>query len=305
MKFLIKRPKVFVLLLIFLMMLTMMAISSDSVMVLKKTEQSSDSVNLVELLIKAAAYADRLEASVLYFVCREEIKEWIDPRLEANLSISVEYSWTGSDPLGRRDISRLRAKRIKKTYVYDYQCIRKEGKIQEHRTLLEEDGEIKNESNVSLKTSVFRYATNMMGPVGLFGARFQSEYVYTIVGEEKKKRRKVVIVEAKPKLDDPTSTNLYGKAWLFADTGDILKIEWNENRIGHFEIFEERGKQFNRIPRIKVRSEFEIEKNGLHFPSRLFMEEAYSTKHGRAFIRSKTTIEYKDFKFFTVEVEIK
>jgi hypothetical protein len=145
----------------------------------------------------------------------------------------------------------------------------------------------------------------MMGPVGLFGARFQPGYEYTIVGEEKKKRRKVVIVEAEPKLDDPTSTNLYGKAWLFADTGDILKIEWNENRIGHFEIFEERGKQFERIPRIRVRSEFEIEKNGLRFPSRLFMEEAYSTKHGRAFVRSKTTVEYKDFKFFTVEVEIK
>jgi len=305
MKFLIKRPKVFVLLLIFLMTLTMMAISSDSAMVLKKAEQSSDSVNLKELLVKAAAYADRLEASVFFYVCREEIKEWIDPRLEANLSISVEYSWTGSDPLVRRHVSRLRAKRIKKSYVYDYQCIRKEGKIQEQRTLLEEDGKTKNEPGVSLKTSVFLYATNMMGPVGLFGARFQSDYEYTIVGGEKKKRRKVVIVEAKPKLDDPTSTNLYGKAWLFADTGDILKIEWNEKRIGHFEIFEERGKQFERIPRIKVRSEFEVEKNGLRFPSRLFIEEAYSTEHGRAFVRSKTTVEYKDFKFFTVDVEIK
>lgn len=305
MKFLIKRPKVFVLLPIFLLTLTMITISADSTIVIKKTEQSSDSINLEDLLVKAAAYADRLEASVLYFVCREEIKEWIDPRLEANLSISVEYSWTGSDPLGRRDVSRLRARKIKKSYVYDYQCIRKGGKIQERRILLEEDGKTKNESDVSLKTSVFRYATNMMGPVGLFSARFQSEYVYTIVGEEKKKRRKVVIVEAEPKLDDPTSTNLYGKAWLFADTGDILKIEWNENRVGHFEIFEERGKQFKRTPRIRVRTEFEIEENGLRFPSRLYMEEAYSTQHGRAFVRSKTTVEYKDFKFFTVEVEIK
>ncbi len=144
-----------------------------------------------------------------------------------------------------------------------------------------------------------------MGPVGLFGARFQPGYEYTIVGEEKEKGRKVVIVETEPKLDDLTSSNLYGKAWLFADTGDILKIEWKENRIGHFEIFEERGKQFKRIPRIKVRSEFETEKNGLRFPSRLFIEEAYSTKRGRVFVRSETTVEYKDFKFFTVEVEIK
>lgn len=299
MKFRAKRPVVFVILPIIVMTLTVMAISADSTMVIRKTEQSSDSVDLAKLLVKAAVYADRLEASVLDFVCREEIKEWIDPTLEAR------NRWARSDPAGRRYESFLRAKKIKKSYVYDYQYIRKGGQIQERRTLLEEDGKTKNESDVSLMTSVFRYTTSMMGPVGLFGARFQPDYEYTIVGEEKKKGRKVVIVEAKPKLDDPTSTNLYGKAWLFDDTGDILKIEWNENRIVHFEIFEERGKQFKRTPQINVRTEFEIEKNGLRFPSRWIMEEAYSTKFGRAFVRSETTIEYKDFKFFTVEVEIK
>ncbi len=115
MKFRAKRPVVFVILPIILMTLTVITISANSTMVLRKTEQSSDSVNLKELLVKAATYADRLEASVLYFVCREEIKEWIDPRLEANLSISVVYNWTGSDPVGRRDISRLRARKIKKS----------------------------------------------------------------------------------------------------------------------------------------------------------------------------------------------
>ena len=300
MKFLIKHPKVFVLLPIFLLTLTMITISADSTIVIRKTEQSSDSINLEDLLVKAAAYADRLEASVLYFVCREEIKEWIDHTLEVKGSFGFV-----PDPTGQRRIPIVQAKKIRKSFVYDYQCIRKEGQIQEQRTLLEENGKIKNESNVSLKTSVFHYTTNMMGPVGLFGARFQPDYKYAIVREEKKKGRKVVIIEAEPKKDDQTSTNLYGRAWLFADTGDILKIEWNENRIGHFEIFEERGKQFKRIPRIKVSSEFEVEKNGLRFPSKLFLEEAYVTKSGRAFVRSKTTVEYKDFKFFTVEVEIK
>lgn len=52
-------------------------------------------------------------------------------------------------------------------------------------------------------------------------------------------------------------------------------------------------------------SEFQAEKNGLRFPTQLYIEEAYLDKRGRPFVRSKTTVTYKDFKFFTVEVEIK
>ena len=144
-----------------------------------------------------------------------------------------------------------------------------------------------------------------MSPVALFGTRFQSRYEYSVIGEEKIEGRKTVIVDTIPRFEDPKSTNLYGKAWIAVDSGDILKIEWNECRIGHYEIFEERGKKFKRKPRITVRTEFQTEKNGLRFPTKWYIEEAYLTKHGRAFIRSKTTVSYKDFKFFTVEVEVR
>ncbi|MFC2157570.1 hypothetical protein ACFLT9_07020 [Acidobacteriota bacterium] len=297
--------KRFVLIVLIILLMIVIIKPVDSKMVVRKTDNSSISVDLDELLVKAATYAERLERSVLYFVCREEIKEWIDPTLEARSSYRSKHRWARSDPVGRRFISRLRAKKIKKSYVYDYQCIRKEEQILARRTLIEEDGKTKNEPNVSLKTSIFRYGTNMMGPVGLFGARFQPGYDYTIVGKEKKKGKEFIVIEAKPKSENPTSTNLYGRAWILTDTGDILKIEWNESRIGNYEIFEERGKQFKRTPRIKVETEFEIEKNGLRFPTRWSLEEAYCTKYGRAFVRSKTTVEYKDFQFFTVEVEIK
>ncbi|MFC2157049.1 hypothetical protein ACFLT9_04360 [Acidobacteriota bacterium] len=295
--------KRFVLIVLAILLMTVIVLPIDSTVVDRKDDNSSSSVDLDELLVKAAAYTERLERSVLYFVCHEEIKEWIDPALEAGGAIIVRRQWVASDPAGRYIVSRLR--KIKKSFVYDYQCIRKEGQILERRTLIEEDGKTKNEPDVSLKTSIFRYGTNMMGPVGLFGARFQPGYDYTIVGEEKKKGKEFIVIEAKPKSEEPSSTNLYGRAWLLADTGDILKIEWNESRIGNYETFEERGKSFERTPRITIETEFEIEKNGLRFPTRWSLEEAYLNKYGRAFVRSKTIVEYKDFKFFTVEVEIK
>ena len=144
----------------------------------------------------------------------EEIKEWIDPTLDARLEISSRSRWTNYDPAARDFITRQRAKVIKKSYVHDYQCIRKKGKIHESRTLLKEDGKEKNEPGASLKTTVFRYGTSMLGPVGMFGTRFQPRLSYTIVGEKKIKGKKTIIVDAEPLSEDMKSTNLYGRAWI-------------------------------------------------------------------------------------------
>lgn len=276
----------------------------------ERAEQDTSSVDLKTLLAKAADYADKLEKAALNFVCQEEIKEWFDPtdttpEPDAELEIGARRQKSYYDPISGEFITRQRAKVIKKTYVYDYQCFRKQGKISERRTLLKEDGEEKNEANASLKTTIFRYGTSMLGPVGMFGTRFQPSYKYTIVGEKKIKGKKAIVVDAVPLSKEIKSTNLYGRAWIVPETGDILKIEWNEGRIGKYEIFEERGKKFDRTPRITVVSEFQVEKNGLRFPTQLYIEEAYLNKYGMPFIRSKTTVIYKNFKFFTVEVEIR
>ncbi len=58
-------------------------------------------------------------------------------------------------------------------------------------------------------------------------------------------------------------------------------------------------------PRITLRTEFSVEKNGIRFPSKLSLEEAYLTERGRVFVRSETNVVYKDFKFFTVEVVVR
>ena len=88
-------------------------------------------------------------------------------------------------------------------------------------------------------------------------------------------------------------------------TGDILKIEWSDSRVGGYDVFKKRAVLYNRTPRLVIRSEFRAEKNGVRFPSRLFVEEAYLNAAEQAKVRSKTEVEYKDFKFFTVEVDVR
>jgi hypothetical protein len=262
----------------------------------------SQAVDLEAMLKRAADYCQKLENSALYFVCREEIQETIDPTLDINPSLISGFDWTWM-PGGRIMVAR-QPRRIKKSYVYDYQCIRSGRAIRETRTLLKENGKAKHEPNATLKTSVVVFGTVLMGPVGLFGERFQPDYDYAIIGQDKVGKQPVVIVDARPKPGTPKTGNLYGRAWIDPVTADILRIEWSETRVGHYDIFEKRGALYKRTPRLTIRSEFSAEKNGIRFPSHLVVEEAYLSESGRAFNRSKTDVTYKDFKFFTVEVEI-
>jgi hypothetical protein len=273
----------------------------------KGTEQSPD---LEALLAKTAEYCARLENAGLNFICLEEIQETIDPALDVNQPQDLFGDWDTrpATALDRRKAQIPRTTRIwhnvKKTYVYDYQCIRLGGAIREVRTLLKEDGKGRDEPNAVLKTSVVVFGTALLGPVGVLGARYQPDYDYTIIGRDTIDKHRVVVIDARPKPGAPETRNLYGKAWVDPATADILRIEWSESRVGRHEIFEKRAEKYKRTPRLTIRSDFSAEKNGIRFPSHLVVEEAYIGKSGGRFVRSKTDVTYKNFKFFTVEVEV-
>jgi hypothetical protein len=258
---------------------------------------------LPALLAKAAEYCRRLESSAFDFVCREEISESIDPNLDVAKKMPPPSSgWT---EYRGPTFTITTFRKIKHKFVYDYQCVRAGRTIREMRTQLEENGKRKVVPNATLQTSVVVFGTALFGPVGLFGERFQPDYDFTVAGQEKIGKIRVLVVDAKPKPGAPPTRNLYGKAWIDPVTGNILKIEWSESRVGRFDIFEKRGELYNRKPRLIIRSEFSAEKNGIRFPSRLSVEEAYLKESGKAFVRSKTEVVYKNFKFFTVKYEVR
>jgi hypothetical protein len=266
------------------------------------TQERPDKL-LAALLDKLTAYAARLEGSVLDFVCREEISEKINYALDQTRGRpDILNDWSYRGAFGTSWVSRPSAQ-AKHSYVYDYQCVRgKSGLIRESRTLLQENGKPAVIPDTKLKTEVFVFGMPLLGPVGIFAERFRPFYDYEVVGRDKIDGRPALIIEAVPAVERPGATNLYGKAWVGDPDGEILKIEWSESRIGRREIFEQRAEKYRLKPRITLRSEFSAEKNGIRFPSTLWIEEAYLNARGRAFIRSTTTVAYKDFKFFTVEV---
>ena len=265
--------------------------------------QAEAAATLEALLAKAAEYCRRLESSAFDFVCREEIRETIDPKLDA--AEPPRPSDPGTSPFLGPTLTVRRVKKVKRSFVYDYQCVRAGRAIREVRTQLEENGKRKVVPNAELRTSIVVFGTVLLGPVGLFGEQHQPDYAFAVAGRERVGDVEAVILDAKPKPGAPPSRNLYGRAWIDPATGHILKIEWSESRVGRFEAFVQRGKAFKRTPRLTIRSDFSAEKNGLRFPSRLEVEEAYLNDKGQAFVRSRTEVVYKDFQFFTVTFDVR
>lgn len=262
----------------------------------KADSDSTDQAELETILKKCADYCERLSNSALFFVCRETIKEEIYQRAPGSVSVRTVTS-SGSYTIRRSGGGRNVEKN---DYVYDYQLIRKENKIKESRILLKENGKKKNEKNAPLKTKIFEHKNIIMGPIGLLSDYWQQYHDYKIV----KKEKKVIVIEAVPKYGQKLN-QLFGKIWVRKSDFSILKIEWNQQAIENYEKIEEIAKMLKAKPLITMVSEYAFEQKGIRFPSSYSIKEIYISRSGRRFLRSKKTVTYKDYKFFTVEWEVK
>jgi hypothetical protein len=258
---------------------------------------------LSEILNAASAYCQKLENCAFDFVCLEDIRETTDLSKDtilqtlAQASSRQSASWILSK-------ARTGKKIVENHLLYDYQFIRKGKKSKERRTLLEENGKIKHKKNARLKTTNFFYKEILLEPNAILSEENQLHHDYRILGEEESDGEKTIVLEALPK---PTfkSEHLFGKVWVKESDGSIVKIEWDQKGIENFEIIEKRAEIYNANPHVTLTSEFSLEKNGILFPSRFRIEEAYINAKGEKFLRSETKIIYKDFKFFIVETEVK
>jgi len=262
------------------------------------SQTSPADARLARILERTKEYCQQLERAALDFTCIEKIEERIYSTIEEapdgvvpNPS-GVAYAYKP-----------INTPYYASTYVYDYQFVRKASRKGENRVLIEENGRKKKNKDAVLTTTTVRVENALFGPIGLLGAAAQDLHEYRIVGEETEKGEQVLVLEAtlKATLDRVHCT---GRIWVREDDASILKIAWDQTSVGNFEIIRETAKKMNAEPRLTSVTEYGQEKNGLRFPSKDTTEEGY-LKHGRVQVRSLTTILYKDYKFFTVETQVK
>ena len=100
----------------------------------------------------------------------------------------------------------------------------------------------------------------------------------------------------------PREENYYfGKIWVDENDFSILKIEWDTKSLEGYEKKVSPGVTKN----LSWEVFFEVEKNGVRFPSRQIIKDIYFTEAGKKHPKYLTTFVYDNYKFFTVETEIK
>lgn len=252
-----------------------------------RSRNPSRQEKLDELLKKTWEYCVRLDQIALYFTCIEEVSEKIyQPYLD--------MAWGR----GRRSAQH--------EFVYDYQLIRRDAQITERRILLEENGKDRRVEDVSLGTERFNYRTLIFGPNGILGPMAQLHNKYSIDGPDKIWGRPAVVVRVVP-LNPDEAHWLYGRAWLNPEDGSVFRIEWEEKSIGNYEEALAQARKLNAKPIVSFATEYEFEKNGIRFPSRYRIVEDYQRSLGflSRLRKSELEVRCRDYKFFTVETEIK
>lgn len=244
---------------------------------------------MARLLARAGEYCARLSQASLDFVCLEDISERTQDKRAASPTVSRP---------GRPPQDEILAHR----YLYDYQFINKDGQKTEKRRLLEFDGVKVKDPVDALVTRTFVYQNVLFGAVDLLGASRQPVYRYQLRGREILDEEAVFVIDAVPGPGFPENIN-QGTIWLRERDAGILKVVWNVKSMESHLAIKETAKRFKGTPRITQVTEFQFEKNGVRFPSRFSIEEAYVDKKGGRRVRATLDVTYRDYKFFTVVIE--
>jgi len=258
----------------------------------------AEEIRLPAILNRAIRYCRRLEKAALDFVCLEEISEKIDYSREREDEIYVPLN------TGIRTQIKIAKRKQENTYLYDFQFTRKGELKRENRTLLEKNGKKTKEQDAPLETSVFQVRNVLFGPLGLLSENMQGYHDYQFIGEEEVQGEKVAVIDATPKKT-LTGSHGFGRIWIKEGDGSVLKIEWKPESLPDIENLKARAKKYQSEISLTLITEYGFEKNGIRFPSRDTSEEAYVKPDGIKFVRSRTSVVYRDYKFFTVETDIK
>jgi hypothetical protein len=200
---------------------------------------------------KAAGYCRQLKEAAFRFYCLEKVEERVLERNPLNQRLEpVEHRWE-----------------------YDYQITGANGEIKEQRRLVREGARKTDKENAALATR-FSSHYSVFLPVTLLARENREKYSYLLLGRERVKKSRCVVVEVLPRR--PESGNIaHGKVWIDEQDGSVLKIEMNPRGVAGVEALEKAAKASSARLLLEVTHTYFVERGGLRFPSSAGFREAY------------------------------
>jgi hypothetical protein len=254
-------------------------------------------LSLAALLARAAAYAEKLKGAAFHFICREDVSE----------TVFTPKSSKNPEPSTARN-----------AWKYDYQIICREGKITENRVLLEKNRVEAHLANAQLETMFHSYFSFYM-PVTILAGEKQHLYHYRLLGKERIDQKIVWRIAAACRVPGSIPS---GEIWVGEEDGTVWKIQIDQTSIVGFDKMAQKAIEQGYMPEITTIHEYNLEKNGIHFPTKTTFIERYKP-YGEAanktvyvsgtgktgithtpFERSQTYYQYRDHLFFSVSTRV-
>lgn len=243
---------------------------------------------LKSILVKAAAYCDKLEKEALHYYCKEIIYETHLPFQDKPSNVLI--------------------KKVNK-YVYDYQIVKIGDKIKERRILINDNGKKVFIENAPVKANYFYSYNSFFGPVGFASKKWQPYYRYKIVKRFKKKGEKVVVLHAAPKKSIRKKPN-FGDFWIRERDGAVLRIEIAQESLAGYDNLLKIALKYMAKLQVRVVHEYKESRHGLLYPSQTEFTESYigglylhkSIYKGK-YVRNRTVFKFRDYKFFMVDTQ--
>jgi hypothetical protein len=265
------------------------------------TNESMDKNTLTSLLDKAAQYCQKLKKATFYFVCIEEV---------------IDNYW-------------IRGQQVKEDhYLFDYQILMGEnGHMKESRQLKKKVPKLGNnktrrkrrKKNREKETEIIytNFFSNypFLMPNSMLAEEYRQKYRFRLLGQEKIGNHTLIKICVDPRQEGVMQKGSnYGVVWIDQKDGSVYKIELAANSVGGLaKLKQEARKKRNRLKITDVHW-YEVQRNGLRFPSRTEINGYYldwnqakgtiNKNKLHALEQVGTIFEYKNYKFFKVNVDV-
>lgn len=267
---------------------------ADIPVLLTKTHEAVEGIGdkgeLNAILEKTAKYCDKLKSATFYFICLEEIS----------------------------DIYILKGQEVKNDfYRHEYQIIMDEtGRMSEERKKIDE-GTLKKKRKKKAKketelvlTNFYSYYPFLM-PVTLLDREKKDTYEYRLLAKETigSHHTKVFKISVEPKSKGRGAIN-HGIVWVDERDGSVIKIELNPLALRGIDTLQDVARRKGAMLEVTDIHWFEIEKDEIRFPSKTEISEIKlainegNTAGPEELENSKTVFNYKDYRFFNVNVDV-